>query len=263
VGNQSLPQMSLAFASLGSGSKGNATLVRCQQTQILIDCGFSIKETEKRLERLETCAENLAAILVTHEHGDHISGVGPLARKYKLPVFLSYGTMQSGRPGELPHVELISGDEPFTIGDIAVHPYPVPHDAREPVQFVFSNGQQRFAILTDTGHITPHIIRMLDGCDGLFLECNHDVEMLTNGSYPQQLKQRVGGQFGHLNNQQSADLLRQIDCTRLQHLVAAHISDKNNTVEYAQEALAEVFACLPNEIKIADQEKGLTWHSLN
>ena len=227
-----------------------------------MDCGFSIRETEQRLQKLALQADDLTAILLTHEHSDHIAGVGPLARKYNLPVYLSYGTLQADRLGELPGIEVISGHDVFSIDALHVRPYPVPHDAREPVQYVFSNGSQQFGMLTDVGHITQHIINILDGCDALLLECNHDKEMLDNGSYPESLKQRVGGRLGHLNNQQSADLVRQIDCTRLQHLIAAHISEKNNTPYHAQMALAEVFACLPDEITVADQESGLEWRTL-
>lgn len=257
-----MPDSKIHFASLGSGSKGNATLVRCESTCVMVDCGFSVRETEQRMQKLSLEAGDLTAILLTHEHSDHISGVGALSRKYNLPVYLSYGTLQSERLGELPNANIVTGDHTFSIDALNIKPFSVPHDAREPVQYVFSNGNHQFAVLTDVGHITQHIVNILDGCDALLLECNHDMDMLKNGRYPESLKRRVAGNLGHLNNQQSAGLLRQIDCTRLQHLIAAHISEKNNTPYHAQTALAEVFACLPEEIRVADQETGLDWHRL-
>ena len=197
----------MRFASLGSGSRGNATLVEAGSTRLLVDCGFSARETERRLNQLDVAASSLDAILITHEHGDHIRGVGAMARRYCLPVWMTGGTRRQGRCGELPDEHGFSSHQAaFTIGDIQIAPFPVPHDAREPAQFIFSDGSSRLGMLTDSGAITPHIVEFLQECDALMLECNHDTDMLAHGPYPPSLQARVGGKLGHLNNQQAADL---------------------------------------------------------
>ena len=252
----------MRFASLGSGSKGNATLISNNATCLLMDNGFSIKETERRLARLGLEADRLTAILVTHEHGDHIRGVGPLARKYGIPVWTTRGTASHPGLGELPVLYNIDVHQPLALGDIEVQPFPVPHDAREPCQFVFGDGAKRLGVLTDTGSTTTHIVEQLSGCDALMLECNHDMAMLMNGSYPESLKARVGGRFGHLSNEQAAELLAQLDTQRLQHLVAAHLSEQNNTSELACFALSTVLNCEPDWITVAQQDSGLSWREI-
>ena len=161
----------MRFASLGSGSEGNGLLVESGATRILVDCGFRLSETVRRLARLGLAPSDLAAVLVTHEHDDHVGGVARFARRYDLPVYLTYGTLVAlGLRGSMmPRVSLIDSHSPFAIGDLEVHPYPVPHDAREPSQFVFSDGDRRLGLLTDTGDSTPHIERMLSGIDALVL----------------------------------------------------------------------------------------------
>lgn len=252
----------LRFAFLGSGSRGNGLLVQAGQTRILVDCGFSVSEAERRLQRLGCDPASLNAILVTHEHGDHIGGVARLARKYQLSVWMTVGTRASGRCKSCGMVGTFSAHEPFVIGDLEIQPYPVPHDAREPSQFVFSDGARRLGLLTDTGTITPHIQACLDGVDALLLECNHDREMLATGRYSPRLKHRVGGRLGHLSNDQAADLLARLDHTRLQHLVAAHLSEENNRPDLAAAALAGVMGCGAHWITIAHQELGLEWREL-
>lgn len=254
--------MSLRFASLGSGSKGNATLIESESGLILVDCGFTIKETCKRLALLGHQPENLTAILVTHEHGDHISGVGPLARRFNLPVYLTHGTSQHKSVAKLPIRHLINTHQTFTVADIEVTPVVVPHDAREPCQFVFRCHNKTLGVLTDLGSITPFVVQQYQQCDGLMLECNHDSRMLAMGPYPSSLKLRVGGQWGHLNNQQAAGLLREITTEALQHLVISHISEQNNTEQLAREALAEVY---DNEqsLMLAKQDQGFEWLELN
>jgi phosphoribosyl 1,2-cyclic phosphodiesterase len=253
----------MRFALLGSGSEGNALVVHVGTTLLLMDCGFSVAETISRLARLGLQAEQLSGILVTHEHGDHIKGVAGLARKFSLPVWLTHGTLrtQSAKFDQLSVTE-INPHAAFALGDIEVHPYLVPHDATEPVQYVFGDGAARLGVLTDTGHATPHIETQLTGCEALVLECNHDAEMLRNGLYPASLKQRVGGRFGHLNNQQSAELLARLDNTRLQHIVAAHLSQQNNLPELAVSALSHVLGCEEGWIAVADQQKGLDWREI-
>ena len=252
----------MRFASLGSGSKGNATLINKHKTYLLLDNGFSVKETEIRLQRLGLEAEQLTAILVTHEHGDHIRGVGPLARKYGIPVWTSRGTASHVGLGKLPALQFIDVHEPLELDDIEVQPFPVPHDAREPCQFTFGDGAKRLGVLTDTGSITTHIVDQLSGCDALMLECNHDVTMLANSAYPESLKARVGGRFGHLSNVQAADLLAQLDTQSLQHLVAAHLSEQNNTSVLARNALSDVLNCEADWIAVAQQQAGLDWREI-
>lgn len=254
----------MRFASLGSGSEGNALLVTVGQTHVLMDCGFSVQDTVKRLERLNISAEHLSGIVVTHEHGDHIGGVARLARKFNLPVWLTHGTLRSQPKAFADIVQRheIDPHSSFAIGDIEITPYPVPHDAAEPVQFVFSDGARRLGVLTDSGSSTPHIEQTLSGCHALVLECNHDADMLMNGTYPYSLKQRVGGRYGHLNNQESADILSKLDVTRLQHLVAAHLSQKNNTPALATQALSKAINCAESWIGVATQEDGFTWRTI-
>ena len=250
----------MKFASLGSGSEGNALLVSSGQTHVLLDCGFSLKEAVARLARLDVTPFQLNGIVVTHEHGDHIGGVARLARKFKLPVWMTHGTLltQQAAFADIAVTEL-DPHHRIAIGDIEVQPFLVPHDAREPVQYVFSDGERRLGVLTDTGHITPHIEASLAGCHALVLECNHDEEMLRGGRYPPSLKQRVGGRFGHLSNRQAAGLLATLDTGRLQHIVAAHLSKQNNQPELAAQALSAVLACKEEEIVIASQSEGLQW----
>jgi phosphoribosyl 1,2-cyclic phosphodiesterase len=254
----------MRFASLGSGSEGNGLLVSVAQTYLLLDCGFGLKDSIARLARLGITPEQLTGILVTHEHGDHCHGVAKLARKFSLPVWLTHGTHRSQVKAltDLPHIHTIDPHQCFQVGDIAVQPYPVPHDAAEPVQFVFSDGVKRLGVLTDVGCSTPHIEAMLTGCDALVLECNHDSGMLADGNYPYSLKQRVGGRLGHLNNQQAAQILAQLDVSHLQHLVAAHLSHQNNTPELAIAALTAVLGCSSDWIGVADQQLGFDWREI-
>ena len=256
----SLP--ALEFASLGSGSKGNATLISVENTCIMVDCGFSMRETVTRLEQFGKQPEQLSAILLTHEHTDHIRGAGALSRKYGIPVWSTRGTAQADALGYIGRQYFINAEEQFTVGGITVQAYPVPHDAREPCQYVFSNGTHRLGLLTDVGKGTPHIIEQLSMCDALLLECNHDIDMLFNGDYPFSLKERVAGDLGHLSNQQAADILTQLDTSKLKYIAAMHISDKNNQGELAQQALSAVLDCEDSWINIADQQQGLAWQQI-
>jgi len=253
----------MRFALLGSGSEGNALVVQSGNSTVLLDCGFSLSETVARLARLNIVPENLSGIVVTHEHGDHISGVSRLARKFSIPVWLTHGTLrtQSAASAEIQFNE-INTHIAFAIGDVQVQPYPVPHDAAEPVQFVFGDGARRLGVLTDAGHVTPHIEATLNGCDALVLECNHDAAMLAGGAYPYHLKQRVGGRFGHLNNEDAAALLARLDNSRLQHIVAAHLSQKNNLPELAVQALCGALGCEADWVAVASQDQGLEWREI-
>jgi phosphoribosyl 1,2-cyclic phosphodiesterase len=229
----------------------------------MLDCGFSLSETVARLARLELAPGCLNGILVTHEHGDHIAGVAKLARKYSIPVWLTHGTLRTQNAAfETLQITEINTHIAFAIGDILVQPYPVPHDATEPVQFVFGDGARRLGVLTDAGHVTPHIESTLNGCDALVLECNHDAGMLADGDYPWRLKQRVGGRFGHLSNVDAAALLGRLDNSHLQHVVAAHLSRKNNLAELAVRALSGVLGCEDDWIAVATQDEGLAWREI-
>ncbi|MGA7750787.1 MAG: MBL fold metallo-hydrolase [Gallionella sp.] len=254
----------MRFASLGSGSEGNALLVAVGQTQVLMDCGFGLQDTLMRMARLGVSPEQLSGIVVTHEHGDHINGVARLARKFNLPVWLTHGTLRSQAKafGDIANIREIDPHVAFAIGGIEVIPYPVPHDAAEPVQFVFSDGARRLGVLTDTGCSTAHIEQTLSGCHALVLECNHDSEMLMDSDYPYSLKQRVGGRFGHLNNQEAADILTRLDMGRLQHLIAAHLSRRNNTPALAVRALSAAAKCDESWVGVATQEEGFAWREI-
>lgn len=252
----------MRFASLGSGSRGNATLVEQGHTCLLIDCGYSMKQVLQRLARLGKGIDDITAILVTHEHSDHIAGVEALSRKYGIPVWMTHGTWVQGRVEEVAELHTFSSHEAFEIGDLAVQPFPVPHDAREPAQFVFGDGRCRLGMVTDLGTSTPHVEAQLSGCDALLLECNHEVDMLACGSYPPSVKRRVGGDHGHLNNHQAAELLAAIDTSRLQHIVAAHLSEKHNRPELARAALCQVLGCTSDWIGVIDQDEGLAWREV-
>ncbi|MHB0925593.1 MAG: MBL fold metallo-hydrolase [Gallionellaceae bacterium] len=254
----------MKFASLGSGSEGNALLIATGTTRVLMDCGFGLKDTLLRLARLGVSAEQLSGIVVTHEHGDHSGGVARLARKFNLPVWLTHGTLRSQPKtfAGIAHLHEIDPHRAFAIGEIEIIPYPVPHDAAEPVQFVFNDGVRRLGVLTDTGCSTAYIEQTLSGCDALILECNHDSDMLRTGDYPYHLKQRVGGRFGHLNNQDAAGILSRLDASRLQHLVAAHLSRKNNTAVLAVRALSGALNCQASWVGVATQEEGFAWREI-
>lgn len=253
----------MRFASLGSGSAGNGLVVEAATTRLLLDCGFGLRGTIMRLGRLGLAPEQLSGILVTHEHDDHAGGVFKLANKYRTPVWLTYGTLtmiERFLPKQRDFdIHVIDSHQTFSMGDLQIHPFPVPHDAREPVQFVFTDGTQKLGVLTDTGTSTPHIEAMLTGCDALTLECNHDLDMLMNGPYARPLKQRVSSRLGHLDNASSAQLLAKLDNSKLQHIVAAHLSAKNNSPALAKKALSEVLRCEDEWIGIADQEQGFDW----
>jgi len=256
--------MSMRFACLGSGSQGNALVVEAGNTRLLLDCGFTLQETVIRLARLGLEPDTIDAVVVTHEHGDHICGVARFARKFGIPVWLTHGTLRgAGKAfGKLSGVNIIEGYQRFSIKDVELEPYPVPHDAQEPAQFVFGNGALRLGVLTDTGCSTPHIEAVLSDCDALVLECNHDARMLANSHYPESLKRRVGGRFGHLENAASASLLARLNCSRLQHVIAAHLSQKNNTPLLVQGMLSDALNCEAAWIGVATQSEGFGWRQV-
>jgi phosphoribosyl 1,2-cyclic phosphodiesterase len=254
----------MRFASLGSGSSGNCMVIEQASTCLLLDCGFSLKETILRLERLALSPDRITGILVTHEHDDHAKGAFKLAEKLNIPVWLSYGTRvmtERYMPKSAVQMNVVDSHTSFDIHDIQITPYPVPHDAREPTQFTFTDGKHKLGVLTDAGESTPHIESMLSGCDALVLECNHDLTMLEQGPYSYTLKKRVGGQLGHLDNDSAAVLLEKLDNSKLKHIVAAHLSVKNNTQYLAKKALSQALNCEVDWIGVATQSSGFDWRS--
>lgn len=250
------------FAYLGSGSRGNAALVSTGETVLMLDCGFSVSEVEKRMSSLQIEATQLTGLLVTHEHGDHLNGVARVARRYNLPVWMTRGTYRVWKDRNVPQVEFFHAHESFTIGDVTVHPYPVPHDACEPCQFVFEHQGRRLGVLSDSGRITAHICEQLDSCHALLVECNHDPEMLRVGPYAPSLKARVGGPLGHLSNEQAAELLGNIDTSQLQHLVIAHMSETNNTPDLARNAVIGALGHDPEWLEVAPQDEVMGWKEI-
>lgn len=251
----------MKFASIGSGSEGNGTLIKSDSGCLMHDCGFSAKEALARMANLGVGAEDLCAILVTHEHSDHIKGVARLANKIGVPVYATWGTWASKLQGLLHQhlTHIITPHDEFRLANIVVRPLPVPHDAKEPCQFVFESQSKKLGVVTDTGAVTPHMVSMYQGCDSLMLECNHDLQMLADGPYPASLKRRVAGPLGHLNNQQAAQMLSELDVSVIQNLVVTHISQRNNHPQLAVEALLSVEGCEENTITVAQQTSGFDW----
>ena len=255
----------MKFASLGSGSEGNSLLISAASgnthTHLMLDCGFGLKEAERRLARAGVEPEALHGILVTHEHSDHVGGVFKLARRYRLPVWMSHGSYEGSPRDDMAGVDIrICRDGvAFAVGDLQVTPYTVPHDAREPLQFVASDGRSKLGVLTDVGQTTPHLVAALAACDALLLEFNHDSEMLAQSAYPNWLKARIAGPLGHLSNAHSAALLASLDRSKLKRLVAAHLSKKNNTPALALAAIAGVIGGDGVEVVVAAQDEGFDW----
>lgn len=254
----------MRFASLGSGSRGNALVVEAQATRVMVDCGFSLRTTVERLARLGLAPQDISAILITHEHSDHVAGVRRFAARYDVPVYLTHGTLLAlGDTASVPlQLRVIDGLAPLGIGDLQVQAITVPHDAREPVQYAFTDGAHRLGVMTDVGTITPHIVDSLQSCHALVLECNHDAGLLAASRYPAMLKRRIQGQHGHLENAQAAALLACLEKRALQHVIAAHLSAENNRPELAEAALAGVLGCSAGWVGVADQQTGFGWREI-
>jgi phosphoribosyl 1,2-cyclic phosphodiesterase len=248
----------LRFASLGSGSSGNATLIAFGHEGLLIDCGFSFKELKLRLERLSFPAENISAVLCTHEHGDHAKGIATLRKRLQIPAYMSRGTSLAIGMAD---ASVIQSEQSFEHGPFQIEPVTVPHDAREPLQFVVRVADRRVGVLTDLGSLSTAVIEAYSGCHALLVEANHDVQMLASGPYPYALQQRVGGPWGHLNNSQACQLLEQLDLSAIEHLVVGHISEKNNSLERVSNALAAVRERVPS-FHLACQDSGFDWLEL-
>jgi phosphoribosyl 1,2-cyclic phosphodiesterase len=254
------------FASLGSGSKGNCLVAEAAGSRVLLDCGLAPREAARRLERLGLVPADLHGILVTHEHDDHAGHAYAFAAQHGIAVHLTHGTRRAqeaaGKDAAGVALNEIRAGEPFAVGAIRVEPFTVPHDAREPVQFVLGDGARRLGVLTDLGASTAHVESMLAGCDALVLETNHDLDLLWRGDYPKWLKERIAGPFGHLDNAASGRLLAALDRSRLKHVVAAHLSQQNNTEQLARAALARALGCEESWIGVATQEQGFDWREI-
>ncbi len=250
------------FASLGSGSRGNGTLVQMNDQLVLVDCGFTLKDVRARLARLDVEPGQIDALLVTHEHSDHARGIPALARHCGAPVYLSYGTARQLKDWEGFELRAFDSHSTFDIGDMCVTPVSVPHDAREPTQFVFdanlASGWRRIGILTDLGHVTRHVVDCYRGCHGLLMESNHDPDMLWGGRYPAGLKRRIAGNLGHLANGQALDFLTAVAHEDLQHVLVGHISEENNCPRLIGELYRDVSTTLGN-LELATQARGSGW----
>ena len=226
----------MKFCVLASGSKGNSIWVETDAGAVIIDSGISGKELLRRMNQAKLDPARLTAIIVTHEHRDHVSGVGVAARKWRLPVYINPDTLKEARPllAKL-HVRTFKTGHDFEINDMVIHPFSVSHDAADTVGFTFDHNGSRLGLATDLGQATKLVTQHLSGCQGLILEANHDFTMLMEGPYPPFLKQRVRGRTGHLSNDDSAELLARVAHSRLKHVVLAHLSETNNLPALAME----------------------------
>jgi len=257
----------LRFCSLGSGSSGNSTLVEARSgtttSRVLVDCGFTQRELKVRLTRAGLSTSDIDAIFVTHEHGDHVGCTVALAKRHRIPIWMSRGTWRAVGEPDLPGLlEFARDGDVITVGDLQLRPYTVPHDAQEPLQPCFSDGAFRLGVLTDAGSVTAHLVASLQACDALLLECNHDRDMLAASRYPASLKQRIGGRYGHLSNDTAAQILKACLHGGLRHVMAAHLSRENNRPELALEALATAAGADARDIRAAGPEWGFDWIEL-
>ncbi len=253
----------LRFRSLGSGSAGNATLIEAMGTRpvrVMVDCGLGIKHLLHRLGKAGLQPEDIDAVFITHEHGDHIGCALSLSLRYQIPVWMSQGThVAIGSPDFKGLLRLARDGDAIDLGGLQLVPFTVPHDAREPLQLTCTDGAAKLGILTDLGHATAHVLAHLRACDALLLECNHDTGMLAQSAYPEFLKRRVGGQYGHLSNTAAAEIARRVMHQGLKHLVAAHLSAQNNRPALVQSLMSEALGCAENDIVIAAPDNGTDW----
>lgn len=254
----------LRFRNLGSGSSGNATVVEAtagaHTTRLLVDCGFSLRALDRRLAQAGLEAGQLSAIFVTHEHSDHIGCVRALALRERIPVWMSHGTwLASGASDFDGLLRTATHDHPIDLVDLCVHPFTVPHDARDPLQLHCTDGATRLGLVTDLGHASAEVATQLAGCHALLLECNHDPDLLAASRYPPFLKRRVGGPHGHLANADAAALAQMLKHDGLGPVVAAHLSVRNNHPDLAKASLASALNRPPAEIPVADALTGSPW----
>jgi len=235
----------MMFCSLFSGSSGNSIFLKYKDTRILIDCGVSGKRIAASLAELTIDACKLSAIIVTHEHNDHINSVGIMSRRYNLPIYANCGTWEGmqaniGKVKEKSVKDFTTGGK-FEIGDIVIEPFPLPHDAAEPVGYNFYLGDKKLTLATDMGHVSDAIRNSIKGCHTILIESNHDVEMLKNGNYPIYLKKRILGEKGHLSNDVSGELSLWLAQNGTINFLLGHLSKENNTPEVAFDTVQSAF----------------------
>ncbi|HEX8816471.1 MAG TPA: MBL fold metallo-hydrolase [Terriglobales bacterium] len=262
--------MAVSVSVLASGSRGNSTVVQSSTTRILVDAGISCRETFKRIKACEDDPHALSAIVITHEHSDHVHGLMVLSRKLNVPVYMTAATHQAwaravrdatGEKPDMPRLELFSSGHRFHVGDIEITPFTIPHDAADPVGFTFRAEGIRIAVATDLGYIPASICDHLRGCDVLVIESNHDIEMLRVGPYPWSVKQRVMSRVGHLSNTALARFLAEDYDGGAAYIVLAHLSEKNNHPEVARKeaetALVGRGSLLFNRVMLARQDQAM------
>jgi phosphoribosyl 1,2-cyclic phosphodiesterase len=265
-----LAYMCVSVSMLASGSRGNCAIVSSSRTRILVDAGISCRETFKRMKSLSEDPHSLTAILITHEHNDHIYGLATLAKKLRIPVFMTGPTHSAwsralrNEKGERPQLEKLERFESghrFQIGDIEVKPFTIPHDAVDPVGFTFRVEGSKVSMVTDLGYVPANVRDHLRGSDILVMESNHDVEMLRGGSYPWAVKQRVASNVGHLSNEKLADFLTSDYDNNAAFVVLAHLSEQNNHPDIARKgaelALAERGGLFQSRLLVAMQSEPL------
>ena len=237
----------MKICSIASGSSGNCSYIGNESTGFLVDAGISGKKIEQGLEQIEVDPASLKGVLVTHEHSDHIKGIGVIARKYQIPIYGTAETinaMLKGKIGKIPDglFRFVRPDEAFEIDDITVQPFTISHDAANPVCYTFSSDNVKIGYATDLGKYDDYIIKNLSNSDLLFLEANHDENMLMVGAYPYYLKQRILGDHGHLSNDLSAELIGHLLHDKLKTIILAHLSKENNYEALAYETIAQSVA---------------------
>jgi len=241
----------LRVCLLASGSRGNSALIETGGCRILVDAGLSGRETERRLAGLQLSGADLHAILVTHEHHDHVGGVGPLARRYGLPVYIDQQTHTVlPKLGKIEGLQLFAAGESFTFRDLAISSFSTTHDAINPVGFVIDSSEGRIGFATDLGMSTRLVSEQLKNCRVLVLEANHDEQMLLDGPYPWPLKQRIRSRHGHLSNHESRRLLQELNWPGLEALFLAHLSEENNCPELVAETFRQFLATSGHEPEI-------------
>ncbi len=254
----------LRLKNLGSGSAGNATLIEgsdgIRTRRLLVDCGLGVRQLEARLGQVGLVLGDISAIFITHEHSDHIGCARSVALRHRIPIWMSHGThAATGSPDFDGLLHMAHDLAPIDLGCWQATPFTVPHDAREPLQLRCTDGAVHLGVLTDLGHASEHVKTQLAGCHTLFVEANHDLAMLEASRYPQFLKRRIAGHYGHMANSAAAELLSQLKHPGLACVIAAHLSAQNNTAILAQQALGSALNWAPERIGVATQNDGTPW----
>ena len=246
----------LSLCTLASGSKGNSIYISDGQTRLLVDAGLSAAEIQRRMSAVGLDPQGLDGLIVSHEHSDHIQGIGVLSRRYKLPVYLTRATMQAAyRLGKLHEYQHFQCGEAFSVKTLEIHPFSISHDAQDPAGFTVSRNGKQIGIATDLGKATAMVADHLSRCGIIVLEANHDLKMLENGPYPWHLKQRIRSRAGHLSNLESRKLLVQIQHSNLRYIVLAHLSETNNTADKALAEVSSAESLANTRIVVADQHQ--------